>query len=337
MMTHSSAAAATVLSCIQPTGAIHLGNYFGAIQNWVRLQSLHSCVYGIVDLHAMTVPYEPAGLQQNTRNMFLDLLACGIDPEKSVLFVQSQVPEHAELAWVLGCLSSYGELTRQTQFKDKSEKAEEGGDGFVPLGLFTYPVLQAADILAYRAKYVPVGQDQKQHLELTRNVAERFNSRFGEYFPVPEPLFTEIPKLASPADPAKKMSKSLGDKHCIYVFEEEASLRKKVKTHVTDSGDTPEGEISAGIQNLFNLMKACGQHAAVEGFARDYSEKALRYGDLKNAVADALLAHLAPIRARRGELAHTDVDALIRTHSAKARDLAADTMREVKKLVGLGY
>lgn len=327
----------SVLSCIQPTGAIHLGNYFGAIQNWVRLQEQHECVYGVVDLHAMTVPYVPATLKTNTRNMFLDLLACGVNPDKSTLFVQSQVPEHTELTWIFSCLSSYGELTRQTQFKDKSEKAEESGDGFVPLGLFTYPVLQAADILVYRAKYVPVGQDQKQHLELSRNIAERFNNRFGEYFPIPEPLFTEIPKLASPAEPTKKMSKSLGDKHCIYVFEDEATFRKKIKTHVTDSGDTPEGEISAGIQNLFNLLKACGEHAAVASFTNDYFAKTLRYGDLKNAVADALIGYFAPIRQRRAELDGIDVDALIRKHSAKARDLAADTLREVRNLVGAAY
>lgn len=329
----------TILSGIQPTGALHLGNYFGAIQNWVKLQETHTCYFCVVDLHAMTVPYEAADLQAKTRDMFAGLLACGIDPAKAVLFVQSQVPQHAELYWLLGCQASYGELTRQTQFKDKSEASEERGDGFVPLGIFTYPVLQAADILLYRANAVPVGQDQKQHLELSRNIAERFNTRFGEVFPLPEVLFTEIPKLTSPADPTKKMSKSLGDKHCIYLFEDEASIRKKIKTHVTDSGDVAEGEISPGVKNLLTLLRAAGQPEQAASFTADYHAKTVRYGDLKNAVTEALLAMLAPMRARKLELDADParIDALIRENSARAREAAEATMREVRKLAGMTY
>ena len=200
-----------VLSCVQPTGDLHLGNYFGAVQNWVRLQDQYECRYGVVDYHSMTMPYNPAQLRENTWRMVFYLLACGIKPEH--LFIQSLVPEHAELAWILSCTSSYGELTRMTQFKDKTEQLREADkEAFVSVGLFAYPVLQAADILIYHADYVPVGKDQEQHLELSRNIAQRFNHQFGrEYFVHPEPLFTETPKILSPADPTKKMSKSLGN------------------------------------------------------------------------------------------------------------------------------
>ena len=173
-----------VLSCIQPTGEIHIGNYFGAVRNWVNIQDQYDCVYGVVDLHAMTMPYSSKDLRQNTLNMFADLMAAGLDPERSVLFVQSLVPQHTELTWIFSCVTSYGELSRMTQFKDKSDQLESGGkNGYVSAGLFTYPVLQAADILIYKADFVPVGKDQEQHLELSRNIAVRFNNQFGEYFP----------------------------------------------------------------------------------------------------------------------------------------------------------
>ncbi|MGD2035949.1 MAG: tryptophan--tRNA ligase, partial [Bacteroidales bacterium] len=222
-----------VLSCIQPTGHIHLGNYFGAVKNWAKIQNDYDCFYGVVDLHAMTMPYDPKELKENTLQMVAELIACGLDPDRAVIFVQSLVPQHTELAWIFNCIASYGELSRMTQFKDKSEQIEGGGKGqFISAGLFTYPVLQAADILIYRADFVPVGRDQVQHLELSRNIAVRFNRQFKEYFPEPKPLLTEIPKLASLADPSKKMSKSLGEKHYISMFEGEASIRKKVRSAV---------------------------------------------------------------------------------------------------------
>ena len=219
-----------VLSCIQPTGEIHIGNYFGAVKNWVDIQDKYDCTYGVVDLHAITMPYDPLELKENTYRMALDLMVCGLDPEKTVIFIQSLVPEHTELAWIFNCIASFGELTRMTQFKDKTEQVETGRKGsFVSAGLFTYPILQAADILIYKADFVPVGRDQVQHLELSRNIAVRFNNQFGTYFPEPHPLLTETPKLVSLADPTKKMSKSLGDKHFVGLFEEEESIRKKIK------------------------------------------------------------------------------------------------------------
>ncbi len=223
-----------VLSAIQPTGDLHLGNYFGAVKNWVELQDKYSCVYGVVDYHTMTMPYKALDLRENTWKMVFQLIACGVKPEN--LFIQSLVPEHTELSWILSCVTSYGEVSKMTQFKDKRDQLEEkDNQAFISAGLFSYPILQAADILIYRADYVPVGKDQEQHLELSRNIAARFNKQFGtEYFAHPEPLFTEIPKLLSPADPTKKMSKSLGEKHFINLFGDPNRIRKQIKSAVTD-------------------------------------------------------------------------------------------------------
>jgi tryptophanyl-tRNA synthetase len=327
-----------VLSCIQPTGEIHLGNFFGAIKNWVNIQDQFDCVYGVVDLHAMTMPYDPKGLRENTYRMAVDLLVCGIDPQKSVLFIQSLVPEHAELTWVFNCVASYGELTRMTQFKDKSEVVESSGkNAFVSAGLFTYPILQAADILIYKADFVPVGRDQIQHLELSRNIAVRFNNQFGNFFPEPQPLLTNIPKLVSLADPSKKMSKSLGEKHYIGLFEEESSVRKKVKTAVTDTGETTENEMSPGVENLFNLIKACNKEKEYNELMENYKSGLLRYKDLKDVTADALVELTSGFRRKREELMkdRAQLEKLIRISSDKARDYASQTIKDVKRLVGL--
>ncbi|MFN0201253.1 MAG: tryptophan--tRNA ligase [Bacteroidia bacterium] len=326
-----------ILSCIQATGSMHLGNYLGAIKNWVELQTQYDCVYGVVDYHAMTVPYHAETLRKTTWNMAIDLLACGIKPEN--LFIQSLVPEHTELAWMLGCVTSYGELTRQTQFKDKSQQIEEGQkESFISSGLFTYPVLQAADILMYHPDFVPVGKDQEQHIELSRNIANRFNHQFQtEYFQEPQALFTEIPKVLSLADPTKKMSKSLGEKHCLYVFEDEKSLRKKIKTAVTDSGDTPEGEMSVGVANIFGLIKACGRADLHDDLLARYNEGERRYGDLKAALAESVMGLLLPMQARRAELMANpkQVEAEIRAASAQIRLKARKTLDEVREIVGL--
>jgi tryptophanyl-tRNA synthetase len=290
-----------VLSCIQPTGEIHIGNYFGAVRNWVDLQDKYDCVYGVVDLHAMTMPYDHRSLQENTTQMFADLLACGLDPSRTVLFVQSLVPQHTELTWIFSCVTSYGELSRMTQFKDKSDQMDETGSrkSFVSAGLFTYPVLQAADILIYKANFVPVGKDQEQHLELSRNIAVRFNNQFGECFPEPAPLYTEVPKLMSLADPSKKMSKSLGDKHYISVFESEESIRKKVRSAVTDTGGQPGEGMSPGVANLFTIIRACGNIQAWEELNRQYTGGNLKYSDLKGIAADSLVEALRPLREKR--------------------------------------
>lgn len=327
-----------VLSCIQPTGEIHLGNYFGAVKNWVEIQDTYECVFGVVDLHAMTMPYIPKELKNNTLQMVTELLACGIDPEKSVLFIQSMVPQHTELSWIFNCVTSYGELSRMTQFKDKSDQlVSKSKKTIISTGLFTYPVLQAADILIYNAHYVPVGKDQEQHLELTRNIAARFNNQYGEYFNEPEPLYTEVTKLMSLADPTKKMSKSLGEKHYIGLFEEEARTRKKIRSAVTDTGETQGNKMSPGIENLFTLLKACGKTDIVETFTQDYLSGSLSYKDLKDATANAVLEITIPFKERKKELL-TDksyLEKVIKEHAEKARYLADRTLTKVKKRVGI--
>ncbi|MBK8920675.1 MAG: tryptophan--tRNA ligase [Saprospirales bacterium] len=326
-----------ILSCVQPTGDLHIGNYFGAVQNWTRLQEAYNCFFGVVDYHSMTMPYKPEQLRENTWKMVFYLLACGVKPE--TMFVQSLVPEHVELSWILGCVTSYGELNRMTQFKDKADQLKESDkEAFVSTGLFVYPVLQAADILIYHAHYVPVGKDQEQHLELSRTIAQRFNFQFGkEYFTPPEPLFTETPKILSLADPSKKMSKSLGEKHYVNLFGEEERVRKQVKSAVTDTGDTPAGQLSPGVANLFEILRACGQVDAYNALMTDHHAGALRYSDLKECVADALAALTTAFRERLHTL-NADkraVKAQVQDNSAAIRKRAQQTLREVREITGL--
>ncbi len=326
-----------VLSCIQPTGDMHFGNYFGAVQNWVKLQEEYDCVYGVVDYHAMTMPYNPVKLRQNTWNLIINLLASGVKAEN--LFVQSLVPEHAELSWIFNCVCSYGQLTRMTQFKDKKDQLQEGqSEAFISSGLFTYPVLQAADILIYNADYVPVGKDQEQHLELSRNIAQRFNHQFGqEYFKIPEPLFTKIPKVMSPAAPNRKMSKSLGPKHYIDVFGEEARIRKQVRSAVTDTGDNVAGEMSAGVGNLFELLKAADRMSDHDSLMNDYNAGDLKYSALKDAVADGLVTISSELREKRNEL-NSDKKAvknMIKQSSYEIRKRAQQTLKDVRSITGL--
>jgi tryptophanyl-tRNA synthetase len=286
------------------------------------------------------MPYDPAKLRANTERMVIDLLACGIDPDKATLFIQSLVPEHTELCWILACLSPFGDLRRMTQFKDKIDLLEgQDTTQFVSAGVFIYPVLQAADILVYRAQYVPVGKDQEQHLELSRELARRFNNQFGvELFPEPAPLFTETPKVMSLVDPTKKMSKSAGERHYIGLFEDEQSIRAKVKTAVTDSGGLPPGaEMSPGVMNLFEILKACGKTKEATALLTNYHEGRLQYRELKEAVADALVELTSGLRARRGEISK-DVETVkvkVTEMSEKARSIAMETMKEVRSAIGL--
>jgi tryptophanyl-tRNA synthetase len=327
----------TVLSCIQPTGDMHFGNYFGAVKNWVDLQSDYTCFYGVVDYHAMTMPYNPKKLRENTWELIFNLIATGIEPNN--LFVQSLVPEHTELCWIFNCFASYGQLSRMTQFKDKSAQNQElGDDGFISAGLLDYPVLQGADILIYRADYVPVGKDQEQHLELTRNIAQRFNAQVGkEYFVLPEPLFTEFPKIMSPADPTRKMSKSAGDKHYINLFADEAKIRKQIRSAVTDTGEAKSDEMSAGVKNLFEMLKASGKKEEVETLTQDYHNGKLQYAVLKDVTGDALVQIAQAARLRRAELndQKKEVKELIKASSRAIRQRAQQTIREVKELAGL--
>lgn len=328
-----------VLSCIQPTGNMHFGNYFGAVKNWVNLQEKYDCIYGVVDYHAMTMPYDPKKLRKNTWELVFNLLATGIKPES--IFIQSLIPEHAELCWIFNCFTSYGQLTRMTQFKDKTAHAKEkSDDNFISAGLLDYPVLQAADILVYKADFVPVGKDQEQHLELSRNIAQRFNNQVGkEYFVLPETLFTEVPKVMSTADPTRKMSKSAGEKHYINLFAEEARIRKQVRSAVTDTGETKEADdaMSPGIKNLFELLKASEKQTVHDELMEDYKGGSLKYVALKDAVADALVTISQAFQEKRKELDSNkkEVKNQIKASSFEIRKRAQQTLKEVKELSGL--
>ena len=327
----------TVLSCIQPTGDMHLGNYFGAVKNWVDLQADYKCYYGVVDYHAMTMPYDVQKLRTNTWELITNLVAVGIKPEN--LFIQSLVPEHTELNWIFNCFCSYGQLTRMTQFKDKSQQVKDGGkEEFISVGLLDYPVLQTADILIYKADYVPVGKDQEQHLELSRDIAQRFNTQVGkEYFVLPDALYTETPKIKSTADPSKKMSKSAGEKHYINAFADEATIRRQIKSAVTDSGDTPEGTMAEGVQNLFELIKAAGYRSQHEELMAQYNSGNLKYVDLKQVTADALVELISGFTERKKEIV-ADKKRLkdqVKQSSSEIRKVAQQTLKDVKELVGL--
>lgn len=326
-----------ILSAIQPTGDIHLGNYFGAVKNWVQLQADYNCAFGVVNYHSMTVPYKSAQLQERTWRMAFLLMACGVEAES--IFLQSLIPEHTELSWILACNCSYGELQRMTQFKDKTDQLKETDkEAFISAGLYLYPVLQAADILMYHADYVPVGKDQEQHLELSRNIAQRFNHLFGKpYFKHPEPLFTELPKVLSTADPSRKMSKSLGEKHYISLLAEDARVQKQIRSAVTDTGESASNEMSAGVKNLFELLKACGNMDAHEELLADYQKGELKYVALKDAVSTAVINEITPIRERFNEINSQKkiYKQMLQESSATIRKRAQQTLYEVKEICGL--
>lgn len=327
----------TILSGIQPTGKLHFGRYFGAVENWKRLQEDYDCLYMVVNYHAMTMPFTAKKLAENSWELVFNLLACGIKPEN--IFIQSLVPEHTELNWILNCFSSYGQLSRMTQFKDKSAQNDaKGQEGFISAGLFTYPVLQAADILIYKATVVPVGKDQEQHLELTRNIAQRFNNFAAkEYFELPEALYTKVPKVMSTADPNRKMSASLGDKHNIDVFADEKVIRKQIRSAVTDTGEQIAGQMSPGVENLFCLLDASGRSEAHASLLQDYHNGSLKYSDLKEEVANGLVAISSEIRANLAELKadRKAVKNQIKSSSFEIRKRAQATVKEVKEICGL--
>lgn len=281
-----------IFSGIQPTGTFTLGNYIGAVRNWGPLQDEYNCIYCVVDMHAITVRQEPAKLRKNTLEAYALLMACGIDPEKSTLFIQSHVKTHAELNWILGCSTQFGELSRMTQFKDKSQRHADD----VNSGLFTYPVLMAADILAYNADLVPVGVDQKQHLELARNVAQRFNQRYGELFTIPEPYIPKVgAKVMSLQEPTKKMSKSDDNPNaCILILDDKDTIIRKFKRAVTDSeAEVCYREGKDGINNLMTIYSSVTGRSFDE-ITSEFAGKG--YGDFKLAVGEAVADHLEPVR-----------------------------------------
>ena len=321
-----------MLSLIQPTNTPHLGNYLGAMQNWVKLQNDYNCYFGIADLHSITVRQDPVKLRNQIKESYALLIAAGLDPEKSTLFVQGHNPNHAELSWILSCYTQFGELSRMTQFKDKSAKHADN----VNAGLFTYPSLMAADILLYNADYVPVGADQKQHLELCRNIAERFNGLYSPTFVVPEGLIPKTgARIMSLQDPTKKMSKS--DENTagfITMLDTPAEIMKKFKRAVTDSeARVYYGENKAGINNLMGI------YSCITGKSYDEIEKEFEgrgYGDFKTAVGEAVVKELEPIQARYNELIK-DKAYLEKCYSEaapRAEAIARRTLQKVMKKVG---
>jgi tryptophanyl-tRNA synthetase len=324
-----------VLSGIQPTAdSFHLGNYLGALRQWVALQDSYDAFYCVVDLHAITVPQDPAVLRRRTRIAAAQLFGAGLDPDRCTVFVQSHVPEHAELAWVLSCQTGFGEASRMVQFKDKSAKT---GADTASVGLFTYPILQAADILLYQTDQVPVGEDQRQHLELTRDLAQRFNHRFGQTFVIPRPyILAEVAKIADLQDPAIKMSKSASSPQGIVdVLEDPKSIRRKISRAVTDTGSEVRADEQAkpGVTNLLRIYSALtGQ--SIADLEQRYAGAG--YGALKKDLADVVVDAFAPIRERTEKMLadEAELDRLLAHGAARARQVASQTMAMVRDRVG---
>ena len=331
MSAQATAKRETIFSGIQPSGELHLGNYLGAIRNWVALQESYRCFYCIVDYHSITQPFDPADLQKRVRDMAADLIACGIDPQKSTLFVQSAVREHTELAWVLASVTSYGELGRMTQFKDKAERNPDN----INAGLFTYPVLQAADILIYRATKVPVGEDQRQHLELAREIVRRWNARFGETFPEPEALYSSTPKILG-LDGQAKMSKSVGN--TISLREDDASVWEKLRTAATDPARIRRSDPGDPDKcNVFTLHKFFSSAERQAEVRRGCTTAGIGCIECKKWLLEGVKADLERIRARRAELLATPtaIDEILAEGARRAREVAQATMADVRAHLGI--
>jgi len=320
-----------IFSGAQPTGELHIGNYLGALKNWVALQDEYDCLYCIVNLHAITLPQDPRVLRQKTLDLARIYLAAGVDPERSDIFIQSDVPEHAELAWTLSCIARMGELERMTQFKDKGKgNTERAG-----VGLFTYPILMASDILLYQTDLVPVGQDQKQHLELTRDLAERFNRDFGETFKVPEPFIPPVgANILSIQDPSKKMSKSDENPNgSIFLLDDADTIAKKIKRAVTDSGtEINFDETRPAIRNLLTIYQLLTGKTADECVAQ-FEGKG--YGQFKGELAEATVEFLRPFQERVHHFSDGDLGAILKSGAEKARAIAAATLRDVYEKMGI--
>ena len=333
MITETAVPKKRMLSGIQPSGDLHLGNYLGAIKNWGARSDLYECFYFMADLHTITVRQTPADLRRRTLEQLAQYIACGLDPEKNTLFIQSHVHQHAELGWVLNCYTMFGELSRMTQFKDKSSKHAENVNG----GLFTYPALMAADILLYQPDLVPVGHDQKQHCELTRDVAQRFNGVYGDVFKVPEPYIPETgARIMSLNAPDSKMSKSMPE-GCVFLMERPEDIQRKFKRAITDS-DTEncvrfDPENKPGVANLMSIYSAVTDKSFAE-IETEYAGQG--YGKFKPVVGDAVIEHLRPIREESQRLLKDKayLESVYRDGAQKASYVAEKTLRKVYKKVG---
>ncbi|MDD5145071.1 MAG: tryptophan--tRNA ligase [Candidatus Pacebacteria bacterium] len=322
-----------VFSGVQPTGTIHIGNYLGAIKQWVELQEKNECVFCIVDLHALTVPYDPLKMRDLVLEKAIAYIAAGIDPEKSIIFIQSQVKEHAELAWLLNCVTPVGDLTRMTQYKEKAKKFKQN----LNAGLLNYPILMAADILLYQTDMVPVGEDQKQHVELARTIARKFNQRFGETFKIPEVKVRKIgAKIMSLRNPAKKMSKSDEPESYISLFDEPEEIKKKIMSSVTDTGKTIKYNPSKkpGISNLLTIYSLLSDKS-IEEIEAKFKNKG--YADFKKSLAETVVNALEPFRRKRKELLSREVYVreIMSQGCRRAQVIAQTTMQDVRKKMGL--
>ena len=325
-----------VLSGIQPTGdSFHFGNYLGALRQWVHLQDEHEPFFFIADLHSLTVQQDPKALRQRFMRCAAQLIAMGIDPERSSVFLQSHVPEHSQLAWVLECLTGYGEARRMTQFKDKSAKE---GENAASVGLFAYPILQAADILLYRPKYVPVGEDQRQHLELTRDLAQRFNHRYKKTFPLPEPyILKSTGRILDLQNPAAKMSKTnSGASGIVELLDDPKASAKKIRSAVTDSETEVryDEEHKPGVSNLLTIFAELTGRS-IEELEKEYAGRG--YGDFKGDLADVVVDFVTPFRDRTNELLEdrAELDGVLRRGAERAREVASRTLADVYDRVGL--
>ena len=316
-----------ILSGIRPSGTLHLGNYIGAIQQWLGLQREHEVYYMVADLHAITTPYDPKTFQAQIRDVVADYLAAGLDPKHATIFVQSHVPEHTQLMWVLSSLTPTGELNRMTQYKDKLR-----GGALANAGLLTYPILMAADILAYRAECGPVGEDQVQHVELARDLAKRFNRMFGKTFPEPQPLLSQGKRIMSLKEPDKKMSKTNDDG--IALTDAPAVIQRKIAKAVTA---TRGGGTSAGVENLFLMLRTFAEPNVVGRFERAERDGAIKYAELKTALAEAIVHHFAPFRKRRKEILAdaTALDRVLTDGARRARLIAGETLAAGYTTIGL--
>ncbi|GFI61613.1 tryptophan--tRNA ligase [Clostridiales bacterium] len=322
----------TIFSGMQPSGYITLGNYLGALRNWTKLQDEYNCIYCIVDMHAITVRQDPVQLRQQARRLLLQYIAAGLNPEKNIIYYQSHVPQHAELSWVLNCFTYMGELNRMTQFKEKSAKHADN----INSGLFTYPVLMAADILLYQTDLVPVGEDQRQHLEITRDIAERFNGIYGDVFKIPEAYIGKVgARIMSLQDPTKKMSKSDENKNnAIALLDEPNIIMSKIKKAVTDSdNEIRYSEDKPGVSNLLNIYCAVTDRTMAEA-EREFAGS--NYGQFKTSVGEAVVASLEPIQAKVKELEKNKdyIDEIIKTNSERAQRIAQKTLRKVHRKIG---
>ncbi len=322
-----------IFSGIQPTGTLHIGNYLGAIKQWVNLQKKANCIFGIVDLHAITIPYEPKQMQKNILSAAMDYLAVGLDPKKCIVFVQSHIKEHAELAWLLETLTPIGELERMTQFKEKAQQHKEN----INAGLFAYPVLMAADIILYKTDAVPVGEDQQQHVELSRILARKFNNKFGKTFPEPK---AQLPKFGARImalnDPAQKMSKSLGPQSYVALTDSPNIIRQKIKTAVTDSGreikyDETNKPAISNLLTIYHLFSG----RLIKEIEKKYQGKG--YSAFKNDLAEVIIKGLAPFQKKRKELEKNPrlIEKILAEGQKKAQKIAQQTMKEIKQKMGL--